>query len=129
MPHVDFGDGWENWAIIITTGNYPRGEFLLPHLRLKIPLQGCDVLLINARKLVHCTNTFDGHRFVITGFIDYNTALHAGIKEEKFWTLNDEEFLVWIKDRIAAEKGAPPPADVMQPGLRRSSRLAERNAL
>lgn len=108
VKHLDHGDHPGLCAWIVVLGDFKAGEFILPHLRLKIPLSSGDLLIVNARSLLHGTGPYTGNRFVITGFIDYNTALHAGIDEDMFWNYNitDQQYTAWLKDRIASQIAA-----------------------
>lgn len=148
VSHLDLGDAMDLYALVVVLGDFEAGDFLLPHLRLRIPLPRRSVLLVSARKLVHHTADWTGKRFVITGFVDYNTALHAGIKEDEFWDLEGEELVKWLRARVdtqlqkvrakEAEKAAKEAAkeaavrataEGAPSGLRRSTRLQARDPL
>ncbi|KAG8925824.1 hypothetical protein FRC01_009637 [Tulasnella sp. 417] len=103
ISHLDLGDVPGLYAIIVVLDNFQGGDFCLPHLGYRIPLHRRSVLLVDARRLVHSTAPWTGFRFVITGFIDYNTALHAGIKTEEFFDFDDKEFTSWTQGRVFDE--------------------------
>ncbi|KAG9041304.1 hypothetical protein FS837_012424 [Tulasnella sp. UAMH 9824] len=103
ISHLDLGDVPGLYAIIVVLDDFQGGDFCLPHLGYCIPLHRRSVLLVDARWLVHSTGSWTGFRFVITGFIDYNTAFHAGIKTAEFFELSDEEFELWMEGRVFDE--------------------------
>lgn len=98
IQHLDFGDFQNLLAIIIVLGDFNGGDFKLPQAKVSIPLPSGTVLMVAARDLIHSTGPFEGNRLVITGFIDKNTALHAGIREPEFKQLSFEEYKIWLRD-------------------------------
>lgn len=102
FAHLD-GDPSQLYAFLLTLERFTEGRFCLPHVKLAIPFGPFTVILVQAAKLVHFTEQVKGVRFIFTGFIDYNTALQAGIGVKEFLELSDEEFLVWIKQRIKVQ--------------------------
>lgn len=103
IPHVDQGDSWQTYAIVYTAGDFTGGEFVAATIDFHIPIPGGSILLVNARKLIHKTAPFDGTRFVVTGFIDFLTAKHAGVMHHKFMDLDDEAFTIWLEDRVKCQ--------------------------
>lgn len=97
------GDPAELYAFLFVAQRFKGGRFCLPHVKPAIPFGPFTVILVLAGKLVHFTEEFKGSRFIFTGFIDYNTALQAGIRCEEFLKLSDEDFLVWIKERVEVQ--------------------------
>ncbi|KAG8942948.1 hypothetical protein FRC04_003290 [Tulasnella sp. 424] len=102
FSHLD-NDPKGLYAFLLAAKKFDGGRFCLPHVKLAIPFGPFTVILVLAAKLVHFAEQFEGSRFIFTGFIDYNTAIQAGIGCEEFLTLSDEEFVVWIKERIEVQ--------------------------
>ncbi|KAG8939457.1 hypothetical protein FRC04_006572 [Tulasnella sp. 424] len=102
VAHLDF-DPAELYAFLLADMKFTGGRFCLPHAELAIPFGPYTVILVQAGKLVHFTEEFQGLRFIFTGFIDYNTAIQAGIHCKEFLELSDDAFMVWIKARVEAQ--------------------------
>ncbi|KAG8943818.1 hypothetical protein FRC04_002512 [Tulasnella sp. 424] len=96
-------DPAELYAFLLTTERFEGKRLCFPHIRLAVPFGPFTVILVQARKLVHFSEQTNGSHFIFTGFVDYNTALQAGIRCKEFLELSDEEFMIWIKERIKVQ--------------------------
>ena len=52
--------------------------------------------IVKGNLCILIAHPYKGKYVVFTGFVDGQTALHAGIKKREFWELNNADFKPWI---------------------------------
>ncbi|KAK7439553.1 hypothetical protein VKT23_017481 [Stygiomarasmius scandens] len=76
--HLDWNDDPNSFAWIIAVGRgWTGGDFCLPQLGKRIPLQSGQILGALTRQLIHCGTATEGRRIVLTCFTDYGTMRKA----------------------------------------------------
>ena len=76
--HLDFNDDPNGVSWVVPLGDWEGGEFCLPQLGIKIPIQSGQILGAMTRILAHCSAPVTkGFRIVLTLFADKNLLKHA----------------------------------------------------
>ena len=77
LIHLDFNDDKEGISWIVPLGDWEGGEFCVPQLNLKIPIQSGQILGAMTRTLTHCSAPVKGRRVILTLFADKTLLKHS----------------------------------------------------
>jgi hypothetical protein len=89
--HVDFNDSEKTITWVLAIGDWKGGEFCLPQLGKKIPMQSGQLIGAMTRILVHSAAPVEGRRLVFTCFTDKLSVKYA---ERWFNELNKNGYIV-----------------------------------